>query len=39
VGRSSSGFSTIGISLGPGDELTFGRRADLVIDENPFLHR
>ncbi len=25
--------------LGPGDELTFGRRADLVIDDNRYLHR
>jgi len=26
-------------TLGPGDGLTFGRRADLVIDDNPFMHR
>ncbi len=25
--------------LGPGDELTFGRSADLVIDDNRYLHR
>ena len=25
--------------LTPGDELTFGRSADLVIDENRYLHR
>ena len=27
------------IVLAHGDALTFGRRADLVIDDNPFLHR
>jgi hypothetical protein len=26
-------------SLDPSDELTFGRSADLVIDDNPYLHR
>ena len=26
-------------ALSPGDELTFGRAADLVVDENPYLHR
>ena len=26
-------------SLLPGDDLRFGRNADLVIDENPFMHR
>ena len=25
--------------LRPGDELSFGREAELVIDENPYLHR
>ncbi len=25
--------------LGPGDDLRFGRSADLVIDDNPFMHR
>lgn len=25
--------------LGPGEELTFGREADLVLDDNPYLHR
>lgn len=27
------------IVLGPDEDLTFGRDADLVIDENPYLHR
>ena len=26
-------------TLHPGDSLTFGRRADLIVDENPFMHR
>jgi hypothetical protein len=26
-------------TLHPGDSLTFGRRADLMVDENPFMHR
>jgi hypothetical protein len=26
-------------SLDPGDQLTFGRSGDLVIDDNPYLHR
>lgn len=25
--------------LAPGDSMTFGRRADLVLDDNPFMHR
>lgn len=27
------------IHLGPGDSLRFGRQGDLVVDDNPFLHR
>jgi hypothetical protein len=26
-------------TIGPGGSVTFGRRADLVVDENPFMHR
>lgn len=27
------------VGLAPNDELTFGRAADLVVDDNPYLHR
>ena len=26
-------------SLAPGEEISFGRAADLAIDDNPYLHR
>lgn len=32
-------FAGMEFSVQPGDELTFGRLADVVIDENPHLHR
>ena len=39
IGPITVGFVDAEIVLAPGEALTFGRRADLVIDDNPFLHR
>ncbi|MBM3663942.1 MAG: hypothetical protein FJW94_13920 [Actinobacteria bacterium] len=38
-GTLTVGFLDERVELAPGDELTFGRRADLVLDENPYMHR
>ncbi|MFZ4519202.1 MAG: hypothetical protein ACOYOP_12485 [Microthrixaceae bacterium] len=38
-GALTVGFLDERVELAPGHELTFGRRADLVLDENPYMHR